>query len=79
MWLAGGGVKGGCVYGETDEIGHKAAKNVVNHFDYHATLLHLFGLDEKQVTFERPGGSGSLIDGQPARVVWDILKRSQPA
>ena len=54
MWLAGGGVKGGCVYGETDEIGHKAVKNVVNHYDYHATLLHLFGLDEKQVTFTRP-------------------------
>lgn len=75
MWLAGGGTKGGCVYGETDELGHKAVKNVVNHFDYHATLLHLFGLDDKQVTFTRPGGTGSLVDGQPARVVWNILKR----
>jgi uncharacterized protein (DUF1501 family) len=75
MWLAGGGVKSGCVYGETDEIGHKAAKNIVNHYDYHATLLHLFGLDEKQVTFTRPVGRGSLIDGQPARVVLDILER----
>jgi hypothetical protein len=69
-------VKGGCVYGETDELGHKAAKNIVNHFDYHATLLHLFGLSEQQVTFTRPVGSGSLIDGQPARVVHDILKHS---
>ncbi len=40
-----------------------------------AALLHLFGLAEKQVTFERPGGSGSLIDGQSARVVWEILNR----
>jgi hypothetical protein len=74
MWLAGGGVKGGCVYGETDEIGLKAVKNVVNHFDYHATLLHLFGLDEKQVAFTQPVGTRSLIDGQPARIVWNILK-----
>ena len=77
MWLAGGGVKGGCAYGETDEIGHKAATNIVNHYDYHATLLHLFGLDDKQVTFTRPVGSGSLIDGQAARIVWDILERGR--
>lgn len=74
-WLAGGGVKGGCIYGETDELGHKAVKDVVNHFDYHATLLHLFGLDPRQVSFTRPTGPGSLIDGQAARIVWDILVR----
>jgi hypothetical protein len=79
VWLAGGGVKGGCVYGETDPLGHKAVTNVVNHFDYHATLLHLFGLNEKQVSFTRPTGTGSLIDGQNARIVWDILKRGPRA
>jgi hypothetical protein len=76
MWLAGGGIKAGCVYGETDEFGHKAVKNIVNHFDYHATLLHLFGLDPQQVAFSRPVGSGSLIDGQPARIVHAILERA---
>jgi hypothetical protein len=75
MWLAGGGVKRGCVYGETDELGHKAVKDVVNHFDYHATLIHLLGLDPAQMTFQRPTGAGSLIDGQEARIVWDILVR----
>jgi hypothetical protein len=68
-------VKAGCIYGETDDLGHKAVKDVVNHFDYHATLLHLFGLDPRQVSFTRPTGAGSLIDGQPARIVWDILQR----
>ena len=74
-WLAGGGVKAGCIYGETDELGHKAVKDVVNHSDYHATLIHLFGLAPQQVSITRPTGTGSLIDGQPAKIVWDILKR----
>ena len=75
MWLAGGGVKAGCVYGETDEVGHRAVKDVVNHYDYHATLLYLFGLDPQQVSFTRANGTGSLIDGQPGQVVAPILKR----
>ena len=75
MWLAGGGVKGGYVHGETDEVGHKAVRDVVNHYDYHATLLYLFGLDPQQLAFTRPNGSGSLIDGQPAQVVAPILQR----
>jgi hypothetical protein len=75
MWLAGGGVKAGLVHGETDELGHKAVKDGVNHHDYHATLLHLFGLEHQQVAFARPNGIGSLLDGQPANVVWNILKR----
>jgi hypothetical protein len=78
QWLAGGGVKHGCIHGETDELGHKAVKDVVNHFDYHATLMHLFGLDPQQFTFTRPTGTGSLIDGQAARIVWEILERGAP-
>ncbi|MDZ4687836.1 MAG: DUF1501 domain-containing protein [Planctomycetaceae bacterium] len=77
MWLAGGGVKRGGVYGETDEFGHKAIHNVVHHFDYHATLLHLMGLAPEQVSFLRPTGTASLIDGQDAKIVWDILERGR--
>ncbi|WP_425617702.1 DUF1501 domain-containing protein [Anatilimnocola sp. NA78] len=72
-WLAGGGVKGGYVHGETDEFGHKAVKDVVNHYDLHATILQQFGLDHSKLTFARPQGAGSLIDGQPAQVVKQIL------
>ena len=73
VWLAGGGLKAGYVHGATDEFGHKAVENVVNHYDYHATLLHLFGLDQEKATFQRASGLGSLIDGQPARVVHELL------
>ena len=54
MWLAGGGIRGGCVHGATDELGHKAVQDVVTHHDYHATLLHLFGLRDQQVSFPPP-------------------------
>ncbi|RMG33600.1 MAG: DUF1501 domain-containing protein [Planctomycetota bacterium] len=74
MWLAGGGFKRGCVYGVTDEFGHKAVENVVNHYDYHATVLHLFGLDHQRLVFKQNGREQSLIDGQPARIVHDILE-----
>jgi hypothetical protein len=73
MWLAGGGFRAGHVHGATDELGIKAADKVVNHFDYHATLLHLFGLSPENLVFRRPNGTGSLIDGQDARVVQEIL------
>ena len=73
IWLAGGGVRSGYVHGATDEFGHKAVENVVNHYDFHATLLHLFGLTPDRLTFQRSSGLGSLIDGQPARVVQELL------
>ncbi|MFN9282986.1 MAG: DUF1501 domain-containing protein [Planctomyces sp.] len=73
QWMAGGGFRGGCIYGATDEIGHKAVENVVNHYDYHATLLHLFGLSPEQQTFRRANGTGSLLDGQPGTVVQGII------
>ena len=73
MWLAGGGFKAGHTHGATDELGHRAVEDVVTHSDYHATLLSLFGLDHRTLAFSRPGGGGSLVDGQPARVVDGLL------
>jgi hypothetical protein len=75
MWLAGGGVKGGYIHGETDELGFEAIRDPVTHFDYHATLLHLFGLDHHNLVFERSTRQESLTDGQPAKVVNGILKK----
>jgi uncharacterized protein (DUF1501 family) len=72
-WVAGGGFRGGIVHGATDEIGHKAVENVVTHSDLHVTLMHLFGLDPETVSFTRPSGKSSLIDGQPARVIQELL------
>jgi uncharacterized protein (DUF1501 family) len=79
MWLAGGGVKGGLTYGATDEFGHHAVENIVNHFDYHATLLHLFGLDANRVTFQRPTGPDGLVKVEEGKIVWDILRQAKPA
>jgi hypothetical protein len=73
QWLAGGGFKGGCVYGATDEWGHHAVENVVNHYDYHATLLHLFGLEHERLTYLRNNRGQTLTDGQPGRVVTEML------
>lgn len=73
MWVAGGGFKAGHVYGATDELGHKAVENVVNHFDYHATLLHLFGLDAERLHFESNNRALSLVDNQGGQVVKGLL------
>lgn len=72
-WLAGGGIKRGHIHGKTDEFGHKAVENVVTHSDYHATLLHLFGLDHEKLVFLRNLQEASLVDKQPARIVTEIL------
>jgi hypothetical protein len=72
-WMAGGGFKGGHVHGETDEWGHHAVKDVVNHYDWHATLLHLFGLEHEKLVFKRGGTDATLTDGQPAKVVEGLL------
>ena len=73
MWLAGGGFKPGTIYGETDEVGHRAAVNKVTANDYQATLLHQFGLDHPQLTYHHGGRSQKLPDDRPARVVREIL------
>lgn len=61
-WFAGGGVKGGTHYGETDELGHKAAVNKVSINDFHATLLHLLGMDHEKLTYFYNGRNFRLTD-----------------
>jgi hypothetical protein len=61
-WLAGGGVKGGVHYGATDPIGHKAAVDRVAVHDLHATILHLLGMDHKQLTYPYNGRRFRLTD-----------------
>ena len=73
MWLAGGGFKRGGTYGATDEFGHHAVTDVVNHFDYHATLLHLFGIHPEQLTYKRNGREETLLDGQPGHIIEGLL------
>ena len=67
------GVKGGAVYGATDEIGYRAVDNRVSVQDFHATVLHLLGLNHRNLVFEREGRSERLTDEFPARVVQEIL------
>ncbi len=72
MWVAGGGFRGGMVYGRTDDFGHHAVEDVVNHYDYHATLLHLFGLDGEKLVFTQNNRQRSLLEGK-GRVVKEII------
>jgi uncharacterized protein (DUF1501 family) len=72
MWMAGGGVKGGLAYGNTDEFGWHAVENKVHVHDLHATILHLMGLDHTKLTYRYSGRDYRLTDVH-GRVVRDIL------
>ena len=72
MWMAGGGVKGGMTYGETDEFGFKAAVDKVHVHDLHATILHLLGLDHERLTFRHAGRDYRLTDVY-GQVVHEII------
>ncbi len=71
-WLAGGGVKPGIVHGESDEYGIRVGRNSVHIHDFHATILHLMGLDHKHLTFRHSGRDYRLTDVF-GNVVQDIL------
>ena len=62
MWMAGGGIKGGTNYGETDEIGYHAAVDRTSVHDVHATILHLMGIDHEQLTYHFSGRDFRLTD-----------------
>ena len=62
LWMAGGGIKGGQVHGETDDFAWKVARDPVSMHDFHATILHLFGLDHKRLTYRFQGRDFRLTD-----------------
>ncbi|MFP6876416.1 MAG: DUF1501 domain-containing protein [Roseibacillus sp.] len=73
MWMAGGGVKGGVSHGATDDLGYNAEKDVVTVHDFHATLLHLFGIDYRRFSYKFQGLDFRLTGVEPAKVVKAIL------
>ena len=73
IWMAGGGVKRGTTYGATDDIGYRAAVDRVSVHDFHATMLHLLGMNHRNLVFEREGRQERITDEFPARVVDGIL------
>jgi hypothetical protein len=72
VWLAGGGVKGGQVYGATDEFGFQAVENPVHVHDLHATILHLLGFDHERLTYRYAGRDFRLTDVH-GRVVRELV------
>lgn len=71
-WLAGGGVKGGLAFGETDEFGNDAVQDKVHVHDLHATILHLMGIDHERLTYRYSGRDFRLTDVS-GRVVHEII------
>ena len=71
-WLAGAGVKRGFSYGATDELGHKAVENVTTIYDFHATLLHLLGLNHERLSYYHNGIERRLTDVH-GKVITGIL------
>lgn len=71
-WMAGGGVRGGMTYGETDELGAKVALHGVHVHDFHATILHLLGIDHTRLTYRHAGRDYRLTDVH-GRVVRELI------
>ena len=72
LWLAGGGIKGGTIHGQTDEYGYKAVENKAEIHDLHATMLHLLGIDHTRLTFRFSGRDMRLTDVH-GNVIKEIL------
>ena len=74
IWMAGGGVKGGVSYGNTDELGYNAEEDVVHVRDFHATVLHLLGIDAERFTYKFQGLDFRLTGvEEKAHVIHKIL------
>jgi hypothetical protein len=73
MWMAGGGLKPGITYGETDEFGYHVSEDVVHVRDLHATILHLLGIDHHQFKYKFKGLDLGLTGVEPSRVVKELL------
>jgi hypothetical protein len=72
MWLAGGGIKGGVSYGQSDDFGMDVGENGVHVHDLNATILHLLGMDHERLTYRYQGREFRLTDVE-GQVVHDII------
>lgn len=73
MWMAGGGSKGGTIYGETDDFSYNIVKDPVSVHDFHATVLHLLGFDHERFTYKFQGLDQRLTGVEPAKVIHELL------
>jgi hypothetical protein len=73
IWMAGGGIKGGQVYGETDEMSYNIVRNPVHIRDLHATILHALGLEHERLSFKFQGLDQRLTGVEPAKVVKELF------
>jgi uncharacterized protein (DUF1501 family) len=73
IWMAGGGIKGGQVYGETDEMSYNITENPVHIRDLHATVLHALGIDHERLTYKFQGLDQRLTGVEPAKVIKDLF------
>ena len=73
MWMAGGGAKGGAIYGETDDFSYNIVKDPLHISDFHATVLHMLGFHADRFSFKTQGLDGKLIGIMPAKPVQALL------
>ena len=73
LWMAGGGIKGGVVYGRSDDFGYRAVEDPVSIADFHATVLYLLGLDYKRLVFPHGTRDERLTDVHDAHVIRPIV------
>ena len=73
MWMAGGGSKGGVIYGETDDFSYNIVKDPVHIRDFHASVLKLLGFDHERFTFSYQGLDQRLSGVVPAKVIPELL------
>ena len=73
MWMAGGGAKGGTIYGETDDFSYNIIKDPLHIRDFHATVLHLLGFDHERLTYKHQGLDQRLTGVEQAQIVEDLV------
>ena len=73
FWLAGGGIRGGISHGNTDDLGYHSVEDVVTVHDFHATMLHLLGVNHKKFTFKFQGLDFRLTGVEEAQILKTLL------
>ena len=73
MWMAGGGFKGGTIYGETDDFSYKIVRDPVHIRDFHATVMHQLGYDHERFSIKYQGLDQRLTGVLPAKVINELI------